>query len=311
MLSRQFHTHRSVLQHDSPSITSRTPREQILKSTLNEITRSESLKDIKLEKQRTKIKMLTERLSSKSKAEDNNIMNLKDSVYTDLKAVNAQLINYQAMNMSLQNENNHLKELISKKDLIISQFEEVAQETTVKFNEMESIRNRQKKDEDMMNNLNREALIKEIDGLNQENQASIHRMTYLNETINALSQEKDYVIQKMNEQQLISVKEKEGDRNRMTILDNDNQTLKTKNVALMREVNETKRLFEAIQKDNERKENELQYMCQTSHQKENELKELRGILDQITQEKIMLRSKLNSSSKQNYYLSNCYNMTFQ
>lgn len=317
MVSRQFHDHKPVFQHNSPLLTARTPREHMLKSTLDEMTRSESLWDIKLMKQKTKIKMLTERLSSRANIEESNISKLKDSVYTDLKSVNSQMVNYKAINMSLQNENDRLKELIAKKDKIISQFEEVAKETAKKFKEMEAIQSQQKQVENKQSNSNREALIKELNDLKILNQISFHQINHLNETIHALSKEKDYVIKKMNEQQLASIKNKEADRNKLMLLESDNISLKKRNDHLSKELNDTKRYIDTTNKEKgneENKENEVHYIHHKHTEKENELMQtitnLIHMLEQANQEKLMLKNKLNSLNKQSHYSSDCNKMTY-
>lgn len=232
-----------------------------------------SHKDIQIKEQKSQIKLLTESLTAKSKEDDNKISTLTHSLYNDLTTVNKQIHSLTAMNQALQTENNQLKEIIEKKDILISQFEEVAKETAGKLGQLEAIKGQDSEVKMQMDGLFNELLLSER--RNDESKAKINQLNlFLDQMVN----EKNDLIQRMNENHGRAMKDKEELFNKCSYIENENQALLRQNDNLMNEVSKLRRYTSHCQKD---KDNAFAINERLQHQINEYSKEMIKLRDKV------------------------------
>ena len=101
-------------------------------------------KQIKYEQQKEKLKSLKRQIEGASS--QNEINDIKGSIYGDLTSINASIIALTEQNKYLQQENAELKMALDKKNNLIEQFQEVARISNEKFMRMSDINDGLKKE---------------------------------------------------------------------------------------------------------------------------------------------------------------------
>lgn len=273
---RKYYAHKNLITYaglNSP----KTFRDLKLKYQLDDISLDDtSHKDNQIKEQKSQIKLLTESLTTQSKEQDKTISTLTQSLYHDLTTVNNQMTTLTAMNQSLQSENNQLKEIIDKKDILIAQFEEIAKETSAKLGQIEIINRKEDKDKVK---IQMDGLFNEIIVLETQNDEAMKKIHQLNLLLNQLTNEKNNLIERMNDHHCKSMQDNEELVNKCNYLENENEALIRQNDNLKIEVNELRRYAGNFQKEKNKA-----FAC-------NDQLQLK--IKEYTKEMIKLRDKVN------------------
>ena len=125
--------HRNLMEINS---TNKTNNTNLIEHLNSENLNKELLKkQMKYEKQKQTIKLLQQQIQSCNNT--NEIENLKSSIYEEISSLNNQLTNLNEQNKYLMYENCQLKNTIMNKNKVIEEFEELARNSSEKFNKLE------------------------------------------------------------------------------------------------------------------------------------------------------------------------------
>ena len=136
-------------------------------------------KQIKFEEQKEKLKSLKRQIEGASS--QNEINDIKGSIYGDLTSINSSIIALTEQNKYLQKENAELKMALDKKNNLIEQFQEVARISNEKFMRMSDINDGLKKELE-----NAYKTIRMNVNIKRENKELLSSLSEIKEQLNAI-----------------------------------------------------------------------------------------------------------------------------
>ena len=240
--------------------------------------------------------------------------NLSHSLFNDLSSFNAQYQHLQKVNQDLRNENSYLKEMLDKKQSIISQFESVVKESTLKFEQMEIMYNDKKNLLKEKHLKEKNALMNEIEELRNIINDKNLKIESLNKNNFELTNSKASLIREINSLQFSNENQSKSYEDKINQLEKDNQLLLIQKNKLIEENNNIRQYANSIEQtcaeqSNKRKQREIE-----EQRKEKEyidtIMKLRSVLSEKEKENNEIKNRiLNCSSKSNmtYEVSTSYN----
>ena len=211
-------------------------------------------KQIKYEQQKEKLKSLKRQIEGASS--QNEINDIKGSIYGDLTSINASIITLTEQNKYLQKENAELKMALDKKNNLIEQFQEVARISNEKFMRMSDINDGLKKELE-----NAYKTIRMNVNIKRENIELLSSLSEIKEQLNAI--ENNYnqkIYDNQNEIKALNIQIRQLEDKNAYLSQNCNTiTLKVQNEIdmLNAQINCLKKEKEILMKEKEKDHNEI------------------------------------------------------
>ena len=211
-------------------------------------------KQIKYEQQKEKLKSLKRQIEGASS--QNEINDIKGSIYGDLTSINASIITLTEQNKYLQKENAELKMALDKKNNLIEQFQEVARISNEKFMRMSDINDGLKKELE-----NAYKTIRMNVNIKRENIELLSSLSEIKEQLNAI--ENNYnqkIYNNQNEIKALNIQIRQLEDKNAYLSQNCNTiTLKVQNEIdmLNAQINCLKKEKEILMKEKEKDHNEI------------------------------------------------------
>lgn len=161
-------------------------------------------------------------------------------LYNDLSSFNSYMKTCKETNDKLLNENANLKEALHKKEEIISQFEDVIKESTIKFEELERKTSWKKNKMLSQHIASTDALMNQVDNLKMQINKRDIEIDNLNKNIITLNEERNELLHRINDMNYQNAKANEMINEDVRRLEKENEDLKMEKYTLINECNKIK-----------------------------------------------------------------------
>ena len=210
-------------------------------------------------------------------------------LYNDLSSFKSYMKTCKETNDKLLKENASLKEALHKKEEIISQFEEVIKESTIKFEELERKTSWKKNKMLSQHIASTDALMNQVDNLKTQINKKDIEIERLNKSIIALNEERNDLLHRINDMNYQNAKANEMINGDVRRLEKENEDLKLEKYTLINECNKIKQYAFTIEET----------CCVYKQEREKIEKEFNTRLNQYIETISQLRKHLRDKEKEN------------
>lgn len=248
------------------------------------------------------------------------------NLYDDLSAITTQYKTLQNINTQLIKENNYLKEVLENKQKIISEFETVVRESTIKFEQLESLTKEKQQDlyENYMEDKN--SLLRQIEEMKKIIDEKNLIISEFEQKNSELHEEKSSILQQLNQLNVTNLNQSVELNQNLSELERENEQLRLEKFRLMEDNDKIRQYAFTIedtcatqakkrqQRENEEHQREKEYintitqLKQILNEKETENKQLKKLLfDNSNKNKTIQASETNCSYQNHTYeVNNTY-----